>query len=59
MKKERLKEAVEHGAFARNLVEAIADTAKELAKDPTEELAHVLIGLMKTLEHTAVGKRWI
>lgn len=59
MKKERLKEAVQHGPFARQLVEALAEAAKELAAKPTEDTAHVFLGLLTTLEHTAVGKRWV
>lgn len=57
MEKQRLALAVEHGRFARTTVEAIAHAAEALAKEPTEEHAHVLIALMTVLAHTAVGER--
>jgi hypothetical protein len=59
MLKERLVQAVEHGQFAKTTVEAIAEAAQQLAQHPTEEAAHVLIGLIHTLEHTAQGVRWM
>jgi|694.fasta_scaffold101748_3 hypothetical protein len=59
LKKERLAQAVEIGPFARATVEQIAHAAQALATEPTEEHAEKLIALMKTLEHTAVGLRWV
>lgn len=59
MLKERLAQAVELGPFAKTTVEKIAEAAKALATEPTEEHAEQLIALITTLEHTAVGLRWV
>jgi hypothetical protein len=59
MKKERLAQAVELGHFAKTTVQALADAARELAEMPTEETAHAVIALIKTLETTAQGLRWV
>lgn len=57
MLKERLAQSVAIGPFAKSTVEAIAAAATALAQEPTEEAAHVLIGLITVLQHTAVGER--
>lgn len=59
MLKERLAQAVEIGPFAKTTVEQIAQAAQALAMEPTEEHAERLIALITTLEHTAVGLRWV